>query len=161
MNITQFQRLEAAVQWAADTYDTPPKEGVSWQQAHWMEGALDGVVPDHGSHHFVDVVCDSSCCIAGNVVLNEGDKFVVPEWNLGSYYNQGDTIQADYAYTKSGDLVTIGARARSLLGITQMESDALFNGDNGIDTVIRIASKIAGGYGHDLNIIRNRKKVTA
>lgn len=158
MDSTQFKRLEAAVQWAVDVHDNPPKEGVRWEQSHWMEGALDGLVPNKSDMHFVDVVCDSSCCIAGNVVLNAGDKFVVPEWNIGSAYSQGSTIQADYCLNQDGELESINTRARELLGITLGQSNALFAGENGIDEVINIAWGIANGYGFNLNIIRNRTR---
>lgn len=163
MNVIQFQRLQDAVQWAADVHDTPPKEGVTWEQGTWFNGALDGIAPGLGGgeeFHYVDVVCDSACCIAGNVVLNEGDKFVVPSYAIGAFQKQGEEISAEYCLSKDGEYDTIGNRARELLGIESRESNMLFSGESDIDMVIEIASDIARDYGHDLNIIRNRKPVT-
>lgn len=157
MDDIQFKRLQKAVQWAYDQETGVTKTDLAWYQGDWFRGALDGVVPHDERYHFVDVTCGSSGCIAGNVVIAEGDKMVIPSAVTRSVY-KGMMLTTTQCLTTDGEVTSIPARARDLLGITQREADSLFAGDNTIDAVIRRAKNIAKHYGHRLVVKKNKRK---
>ena len=153
MDEKQFNRLQEAVQWATD--DTRGEgTGAHWNQGHWFEGNITGEVLPDGPLYWrgmavMEVSCDSACCIAGQVVLREGDRFVAPNVNPDPTATRRTVANC---LTPDG-VQPIYTRAMALLGITEREGEVLFDSDNGLEDVTLIATNLAAKYGHTLTVI--------
>jgi hypothetical protein len=150
MDKKQFKRLEKAVRWAVEENAKTKRSDLTWDQEEWFAGALDGKAKVEG-YHYVDVTCGSTCCIAGNVVVEAGDRFIVPD-HFTERYEQGDMVTVEMCLTKKREVYSVETRAEHLLGITPSQARWLFDGDNDIESVINAASEIAAEYGFTLDV---------
>ena len=67
-------------------------------------------------------VCGTKFCFAGHAVLEAGDAIVFDLDDLG---------YADMVRTSEGNYVSLEGRAKDLLGLTEEQSDRLFDGEAG------------------------------
>lgn len=155
MNI---DRLNKAVQFAIDEHVLAAKglessSALTWGQQHWGRGDLTNEVIESEGGRDVRVVCASSCCIAGNVIAQAGDKFVV-DAEAYARIAPGQTISADNCVTKDGILYEVPRRAMVLLDVDDVNTDEgdLFDGDSEIWDVIRMAQALAVEHGESLTV---------
>lgn len=162
MDKQQFERLVSAVQWAVDDFlreqgtlpDPALGSGPHWDQGVWSRGRVVDSVQVPGGE--MKVVCGTSFCLAGNIAAEAGDKFVVePDRSL----LDSDDIVADTCLTAEGRLMMVMERAKQLLGIEYdvVPEDALegedgstwlFDSENDIEHLVRLADIIAEQHGH-------------
>lgn len=155
-----FEKMQAAIQWAVDE-DRGSSEHLRWQQRTWVTGRItdkvDNLDPDigmsglYGMTVFRHEVCATSCCVAGNVVLANGDKFLT--WTDSPYSYERGQIAVTWCTDENGERHTISQRARDLMGITAPEAERLFDGTNDVATLVRRGENIAAHYGYELTII--------
>lgn len=121
--------------------------------------------------------CGSFGCLAGNTAVNAGAEL---DWYLENVTRKdgkkfavwaAETILGeDQTYTDCwGDKVTvkktIAKKAQELLGLTDHQADKLFDGDNDLDRLWRLASQISAGeiddskgyYGHYGQALKQRE----
>lgn len=156
-----IKRLNDAIQFAIDehvataTNKDRPDLALTWDQTHWAKGFItDEVLPyDDGSRDTFRVVCATACCVAGNVVAQAGDKFVVTE-TFGYPLTAGRSTMAEVCVDRQGVHHEVSTRAIALLGVdaTNEDGEDLFDGDNDIHEVIRIAQDIAEENGEVLAV---------
>jgi len=152
MNI---DRLNKAVQFAVDEYVRANTEGVRgmWDQGTWGRGEATEEKVTTNEGDVVQVVCNSGCCLAGNIVIGAGDKFVAP-----GTYAPGTVVSVEECVTKDGEFRSVSDRAEELLDITSSyvsndDTDGdLFGGDNDIDDVLRLARAMAEEHGQTLTV---------
>lgn len=143
MDAIQFERLKRALRWAADER---LQDKVRWDQDQWFVGIANGL-SSNPNYRLVKVDCGSSCCIAGNVVINEGAKPVIRDES----WMEGNEVMVTLCQTKSGRFEYIFEYATKLLGLTPIESDRLFECGQDIDEVVGVAIEIAADHGFVLN----------
>jgi hypothetical protein len=171
MNDEQLDRLRKGVAWAEaehakDTKGIPAGDGTSifgdWRQGTWLTGKVgarkrtiesisygDGETALRAPTEYlqINVKCGANMCLAGNVVAEEGDAFVVSQ----EIYGPGETADVDYVIPKgSRTAMHVETRARELLGITYEEGNQLFDGDTDIELLRERAAEVALNYGHTL-----------
>ena len=156
MDQTQFNRLQKAVQYAvADSelqrHGQPPRDPGGWR---WMQSAWGyGRVTKRRRRRKVDqqyfqVACPTTGCVAGTIVIQNGDHLVVPtDAPLDA------VVQTDYCMDKTGEYHDIEERAMDLLGVED-EGDlhGLFSGGLGINSVVDTARLIAEENGFQLEL---------
>lgn len=104
----------------------------------------------------VRAVCGSACCVAGAAVLHAGDQFVIREdkaqevlanrqrrIEAGVEFAKPPTVAVSWCVDAEGNLHGIPERAADLMGLSWEESHELFNGDNTVNDIMRIAGDIA------------------
>lgn len=146
MDDVQFNRLKSAVRWAAFEASRDSDGHIMWNQDTWFLGEVNGMLRSGKGRGYrtVNVACYSSFCIAGNVVFDAGDKFLIE----GSY-EPGTRVNVDYCLPKDGgDIAYVNDRAMELLGIT--ETHGLFAPCLEIEDVIERAQEVALDYGYEL-----------
>lgn len=181
MNDEQFERLVQAVQFAIDDRTEAPsiEQRPHWFQNTWATGPVVGSVQVEGVGEMKEV-CASGCCLAGNVVLTAGGKFVsTPAEVLRWSQQQRPGVKGievpwlNQAVMPDGRMNEISDEAEALLGINRavdcsaigwdcevpsfeeiddhdVSRHDLFSGDNGIEDILHIASIAAKEYGYDL-----------
>lgn len=118
--------LRKAVDWAEA--ETAKTEGFrEWNQVAWMMNAE----------------CGTTYCIAGYVVV-QSPLFEV------TTVKDGQSGWAELRRTDTGRRVPWSTAAAELLGLTRGEADDLFEADNSIEDVRRIAEEIAEDAGERL-----------
>jgi hypothetical protein len=149
MEQKQFDLFEQGIQWVKDERDHPEQRS-GWQhvQSTWGWGKVMSKfgIKAKNSHQSWVPVCSSACCLAGNIVLTNGDKFVVQEGF------QGD-VNVDYCLTPEGEVENIAERAKDLAGLTDYEASTLFEGSNSADFLIEYAATVAERNGYELNLL--------
>lgn len=149
MDQKQFNLFEQGIQWVKDEADHPEqRSGPQHQQSTWGWGKVQkvfGIKAKNSAQTWVPV-CPSSCCLAGNIVLINGDKFVIPEGYEGD-------CNVDYCLTVEGEVESISERARDLAGLTDGEAQSMFEGSNSPDYIIEYAAVIADRNGYELNLL--------
>jgi hypothetical protein len=82
--------------------------------------------------------CGAKACLAGWTVLNS------PNYHVRQF-----TLSADYSFfgltNNSGTLVIVTQAAIEILGLTMIEAVELFNGNNSLYDLWRIANRISEG----------------
>lgn len=155
-----IERLRAAVEWAEREAAKPKGQ---WHQQSWMQGKLSKAkralskikLPDYMQDDpelvaLRPIACGSAYCVAGNVCAAEKDAFVLPVWSWDDA-SIGKEAYAEYVIPKGGnELLYVRERARTLLGITEREANDLFAGENSIEDIRRIATRIANKRGEVL-----------
>lgn len=165
MDTQQFARLQKAVQWAVDEHliesNLMPRKGEqtkrwdqdTWGQASYTRERVEVVHHDdyHAIHNWnlVQVDCGTTCCIAGNVVLDAGAKFVIPDRD---FLTPGERVGVEYCLTQDSKIKLIPDLARELLGVD--DEEGLFSGSNDIYEVIEYAEELASSHGHTLVLER-------
>jgi len=89
-------------------------------------------------------VCGTNFCFAGHAVLEAGDAIVFDLDDLG---------YADMVRTPEGNYVGLENRARSLLGLTEEQSDRLFDGEAGAENWETYKRLVTAQTGVDLSDI--------
>ena len=134
-------------------------------QSVWAEAETEVPLPADADRDvmFVDGVeaprpsaCGSFGCLAGNTAIHEPG--VELDWYEADYYlNDGKKVvawRADYLLneTEASDWLGNGrvpklikSKARELLGLTQHQAGLLFDGDNTLDELWRLAEQFSGG----------------
>lgn len=134
----------------------------SWDQTRWGKQIKNGV-------------CQTACCIAGQVAVQSGFGFVL-EKDFYESRAESDRRGGDYSvFTASvaRPLIKVGTDdkgndkfaldddkpvqliseiGKTRLGLTSAEADVLFDGDNDITAVVYIATEIAKARGTSLNV---------
>lgn len=157
MNI---EALNRAVQWVIDTYaietgHLAPRsdndEHRNWRQTVWGSGTateerLQAALPgDRSVREFSTVACTSGCCVAGDIVLDAGDKFVTPY-----ALTPGTTTIVDHCISRDGVVSEIADRATQILGVDDV--GYLFSGDNLPGNVYDHATSLATEHGEMLSV---------
>ena len=131
-----------------------PTNGLYHYQGSWGRGiaqrAIKAVIDNTlGAYETTaTVVCGTSGCLAGNIVLVAGDEFVFP-----GTITPGCDVDVDHCIDAEGNIHQIRQRAQDLLGVNSNEANRMFNGDLSRNQVIHVAKVTAKSYGHELNII--------
>lgn len=166
MKKQQFKRMQQAVQDAVDDHRRQSM-GVKathhqWHQGSWGSGTELGHEMQARNKNgnlrsviTVPITCGTTACIAGNGVINNGDKFVVPKSALDQV-ELGESFEVEKCVDLDGNLFNISSRARELFGLEANEAEWLFGGGNDIEAVESIAEDLATKYGHTLNIDHER-----
>jgi len=153
MNRKQFELFQTAIQWVVDEH-REPTHSPSHLQSTWAVGRVlfDKVTAYRRKDRpkTFQVVCPTACCVAGDICLTNGDTFVVGCDEEPVRYNTA--IAVDYVVDEDGKLHEIGARARSLVGITGPEANELFEGGNRVEDITRVATSIAARRDFDLDL---------
>ncbi len=119
--------LRKVLAWA-ETEATKPEPEREWDQSAWRRSAaLRSKIHDQP--------CGTAYCIAGYTCHLDGREWDTDATGLGICLVDGRTTPAV---------------ARSLLGITKLEAGALFDANNTIDQLRRIAGGIAARAGDTL-----------
>lgn len=124
----------------------------SWYQGDWARKERNGV-------------CETAYCIAGAAAVMSGYKINWAGWEEDDYsmlHSQEKVLHANTAvYCRRGVATfAIDDAAIMELGITNSEANRLFDGDNSIETVIRIADDIAASHGYTLFKKKHLKKMS-
>lgn len=157
MDQKQFERMQTGIQWAVD--EQRQHSNLRHYQGLWAYGIIKGPVDTnevittsnvYGTQVQVTEVCATACCLAGNVVIAHGDRIVEYVFENGL---EGRTTDANHCLDGEGNLRKIATRAKELMGLTDVEAQVLFSGDNSVDALIRTGEHIAARHGHTLTII--------
>ena len=175
MTDKQFDLFQSAVQWVKDEARTQAKakrwrkaykkmqKGVRHYQGNWGSGLIkrDGRSVKNGGYQWREV-CPSSACLAGNIVLMNGDTFVSALRNpayeeLLKRQEAAEVaveITVDYCIPRdSTQVYMIEHRAAELVGIDHQQAAALFAGGNTAEHVIHNAERVAEAHGRELQLI--------
>lgn len=166
MNKEQFLAMQLAVQDAADDVDRPKRVSHAWEQESWFRGPAASdvtVAKKHGEPLIpLMVTCHSSACIAGNGIINAGDRMLADRESGRFDYDTETgqmsdvkTYSAEYCLTLEGKVRKIEKRAAELFGLTTHEADQLFSAGNDLDSIIEYAEEFAVQHGHELFIDRD------
>lgn len=161
-----IEALRRVVSFAVIDHDDSLNLPFRWDQGTW--GRINGtLIPedvqvressnDDGEYkQFVEVTCATACCLAGNTVLANGDKFILPVGNYSriSDYTDDESIDVNECVDEDGVVHQISRRAQEILGITDYEREVLFSGGNGIEAVCFYAEAIAIAHGTTLDMHR-------
>ena len=132
-------------------------------QGVWAEAETEAPLPADADRDMETVddieaprpsACGSFGCLAGNTAIHEPG--VELDWYEADYYlNDGKKVviwQADYLLneTEASDWNSrvpkrIKSKARELLGLTPHQAEQLFDGDNTLDELWRLAEQFSGG----------------
>lgn len=166
MNEKEFDRFQTALQWVADDADArahgEDRDGLRHHQDTWGEGFVlpggpvkETTVKNHFTEQTVIVkwsaVCATDCCLAGNVVIANGDVMLVSSRSIEGH-ERGE-VEVSHCMSAEGDVHDIPTRAQELLGLTAGEAHALFDGGNTAQDLLWRGKGIAAEYGHELRII--------
>jgi hypothetical protein len=145
--IPDIPRLRKTVEWAEAEAAQP--DGGRWRQSNWYsflgaephfkmdaEVALtgEGVASEEG-------FCKTAFCIAGKAVV-DSDQFVLRAGGGGSCLMAYDL--------DTGEHMPWGVAGATVLGLTSVEAEALFDERNTIDDVRHVAEEIAARVGERL-----------
>ena len=145
MDIKGFQVLESAIQWVVDE-DVRKRShiqpnGLEHDQMAWAVGELlpaeqrEALGQRFGlGMTMVIPLCASACCVAGNVVIANGDLLVAIDQFGG--HTPDRQVKVDFCVTEENEVVYISTRARDLLGISEVEADLLFEGHDTPERVV-------------------------
>lgn len=156
MDKKQFELFQSAIQWVADEQrrkkQRDPKSGVIHEQNCWGAGKIIDWIKAHISNspreQFAQV-CPSACCLAGNIVLLNGDRMVT----LDQTAVLGDFENVENCLDEEGRLHSISTRAQQLAGLTGPQATRLFAGENYADQIIEYAQEIAVKNGYELEVL--------
>lgn len=165
MNQKQFDLFQSAIQWVFDEQrasDRHTKHSPIWhRQGLWGMGTVTDQVITAKSiqldkeekqtyQRSYQVMCTSAACVAGNIVLINGDQMVAvanPE------VSPGLIAYAEYCIDDQRTVHSIGDRAQRLTGISPAEAGALFGGGLSRPDVISVATRIATHHGYQLELV--------
>lgn len=153
MNVKEFDRLQTAVQWAVDEARRTDldQRWLTHDQGKWGYGTVENREPIKAKYGLAPItmraVCPSACCLAGNIVLAEGDTFVVPTY---SSHSVGEEVNVDYCVDTKGTVYKIEDRALDLIG---MEYDQqMFDSEQDIDDLVETVGEVVEAHGFTLDI---------
>ena len=99
-------------------------------------------------------VCTSACCLAGNIVLANGDTMVVPAGSVAQELIDSECqVNVDYCMDAEGNFHSIHARARELAGLDDAEATYLFDGCRSAHSQIEYAQEVAARNGYTLELM--------
>lgn len=154
MDQKQFERLQMAVQYAVDDErrqsQGAPSTAHRWDQGTWGRGTVtkEHIKARNFSTSYA-VVCPTSGCVAGTIVIQNGDHMVAA---LGQ--KAGTEIITDYCIDTKGDVHSIEARGRELIGLEDCgELEGLFAPGMEVHRIVEIATSIASGHGYELEVV--------
>jgi hypothetical protein len=146
----QFNIFQEAIQWVADEArhkaEGERSHGLKHLQAEWGMGRT--VAERLVAHPSYRVVCATACCVAGNIVLLNGDRFV-----SDSALPADCTVAVQSCVTAEGDVMDIDDRAIELAGLSEGEAAMLFGGANSWTDIVEMAIQIAKVHGFELEVI--------
>lgn len=123
--------LRKAVEWVAMEAAKPPRER-EWFQARWHDQRS----------------CGTTYCVAGYVCEISGGEWTS---SISSYlFAEEGEAEVSSTVVAGREAVSAWDRAAHLLGITQLESGALFSAENNSGMVRRLATQIAKNHGEEL-----------
>lgn len=172
MDQKQFERLQAGVQWVVDekhARDEGHGSLISHMQHRWGYGRAtderltgtfdsnDGMAINWnhraGEEYEVAVVCESACCLAGNVVSAHGDKFVTTASERSLSESTGMGLAVFFCMDDQNTIHRVGQRAKELMGLSDLEADSLFHENNSSTTIVEKATAIAALHGYELTVL--------
>jgi hypothetical protein len=121
------------------------RKAVEWAEAEAAK--TDGTGLWNQAAYAVATDCGTAFCIAGWTVANAAEDVTVGPYPTGYGTEAGELQQAIH---DNGKPVVWESEAASLLGLTDGEAWDLFNVDNDIHTVRRLAESIAARVGERL-----------
>lgn len=163
MDLKQFDLFQSAIQWAVDedrrlnaeevTAKTSPLEH---DQNLWAFGTIDKSIEPltweiDGGKFAYNVICPSSGCVAGNIILTAGEQFVVPKFKGIELMDV--PFMAETCWSPENGFHNIDDRAEELAGLDHSEAVDLFDGDNDIDRIVDVAYQIAFNHGYTLKLV--------
>lgn len=136
--------LREAVAFAIAEHEGRRTQALVWDQGFW--GRITDPEPIQMHPGFV-VGCATAACLAGNIVLQAGDRML----GFDQKVSPGATIVADFCIDGSGSRRMISERATELLGLAHAPTE-LFDGENDIYAVVQRAQDLAEAHGESLNL---------
>lgn len=157
MDKKAFDLFQTSVQWVWD--DGKRKEagrshggGLHHEQGLWIGGRIvDKIKAKWGSRRTeMAVVCPTSCCLGGHIVIANGDQFVVntEDWDAGEY-----VTSVEHCVDEKDQVHSIVQRAMDLVGIDADEANRLFDGGNTAEDIVDFAEDVAANYGYKLEVL--------
>jgi hypothetical protein len=151
MDQKQFDLFATGIQWVKDEAERDYTAQVRHNQGTWGLGRIrEGIrrLRKNTVQQYFTPVCPSACCLAGNIVLANGDEMVLPaEMAAGR-----DTSHVDYCMDAEGEVYHIRERATQVAGLTISESAWLFDACRTAESQIKHAQVIADRYGFTLDL---------
>jgi len=154
MEQKQFEVFQTAIQWVKDEAERDYAPiGVRHDQATWGNGEIGTDRVMIGSVKYA-AVCPSACCLAGNIVLVAGERFVYPV-NDDLFDPTGACVTVDYCVDDEGHLRQIPDRAAELAGLTDADlwDYNPFAPSHSAEDLISIAEKITKQHGYTLVLV--------
>jgi hypothetical protein len=154
MDLKQFNIFQEAIQWVVDEQrrrraDKDIYEMTGRLRHFQQEWGMGRVVAERlAAHPSYQMVCPTACCVAGNIVLINGDRFVVD-----SVLPEDSLVAVQSCVTDKGEIVDIDDRAIEVVGLDAVEAMNLFSGGNSWRDIVHCATKIAKAHGHTLEVI--------
>ena len=131
-------------------------------QSLWAEAETVVEVPENQPAISVEAPRPSACgsfgCLAGNTAIHEpgveldwyeqtyyrdGDKKIVA-WQADNILNEYITVTDQWDGSEYTEAKTISEKARELLGLTYIQAELLFDGDNNLDQMWELAERFSG-----------------
>lgn len=115
-----------------------------------LESTLQQIADDPTAWNQESWICATTACYAGRVALNHGCRLLpeerereavvvrTPEGPFGCHYDMG-------ILTRQGKLVTVREFAQDTLGLTTVEADLLFYGNNKLADLQDIVKGLVNG----------------
>lgn len=135
--------LEHHVQWVLDQ-DRDGSLPALWRQSVYIDQSQSGDV------------CGSFRCLAGNVVIEDErsrKQLLAPDYRgsvtLLRADDRDDNFDAYLHYDIGFQVISVAARARALLGLTEWEAALLFDAGNTAESIRRLADEILAGVFRD------------
>ena len=152
MDQKQFDLFATGIQWVKDEAERDYTAQVRHNQGIWGLGRIkEGIrrLRKNSTYQYFAPVCPSACCLAGNIVLANGDEFVIPaELAAGK-----DTSHVDYCMDAEGEIHHIRDRAQQVAGLTGLDAQALFDANRSPEVLINMAEQIAAREGFTLDLV--------
>lgn len=156
MDKKQFDLFQSGVQWVWDDNKRrqagrPHGGNLHHVQGLWVGGRIiDRIKAKWGEHRReMDLVCPTACCLAGNILITNGDRFVVDhEWDIGE-----QTTSVEYCLDEKDQVHGIQNRAMEVAGLNLAEAQELFEGGNTAESIVESATRIAKEHGYELEVL--------
>lgn len=125
-----------------------------WNQSLWFKGTWKGETKKHNGLTYLVVEngsCDTAMCLAGNVAYIKGAEMVASTSRVRDFeIDQHIPWVCECIPAGKRKPVSISEYAAEQLGLDFEERERLFNGDNSIRAIRRIAKKICADHGQKL-----------
>lgn len=137
-----LELLRQHIGWIEKAASAPDAVDLQWDQSLWVhstdpdlfEPLLNEVTGRPTGYYRLDVkegFCNTACCLAGSVAISEGQP---------QFTRDGADEDFTASFMETGE--PIESFARDQLGLTERESDVMFNGNNSVDDLIRLAEAV-------------------
>lgn len=155
MSEKQFDLFQTGIQWVKDEQERSTRHSnLRHQQSTWGIGRLMKAIKRTKQGTQVYPVCTTACCLAGNIVLANGDTMVVPAAAVPQELIDNEVaVNVDYCMDAEGNFHSIHERAKVLAGLTEAEATYLFDGCRSAHAQIEYAQDVAARNGYTLDLV--------